>query len=643
MCGIFAYVGSRKNTPKLVIEGLKKLEYRGYDSWGIAFKTGKEISIYKEVGRIGDFDPDELVFDSTHSQPQPASQSQVQQASQRPQSTSRSAQQFSSKQPLQTITLGEVEENLFMAIAHTRWATHGGISHKNAHPHATENKEVVLVHNGILENYEEIKKRLEKLGHKFSSETDTEVIAHLIEEHLMHSKNFQSAVEKAVQEMEGRYAIVTICEKENTLIAARKGSPLIIGKGDNEYFIASDIPAFLQYTNKVMYLDDNQFIVIKESSTKKPEAKFFDMNTLKEVKKRVIEINFTPESAEKGEYPHFLIKEIMEQKECLHRAINQDPETITQAAKAIKEAFGAYFIGCGTTGKVAMVGQYLFADIAHRHVNATFGSEFSNYKCFLKDRSLLVTISQSGETADTLEAIEIAKAKGTKVMSIVNVESSTMARISDIVIPIKVGPEKAVVSTKATTAQIAILTLLAYACDGGIEKGKKLLIDTASQINDMLNPRYEAHLLKLSKKLKKVESMYLIGRGKNYPIALEGAIKIHEVTYIHAEGFAGGELKHGPIALIAKGTPCIAIVANDETKKEILANASELKARGAYIIGIAPENNKCFDYWIRVPDASHASPIVNIIPIQILAYQLAVLLKNDPDKPRNLAKSVTVK
>jgi len=242
-----------------------------------------------------------------------------------------------------------------------------------------------------------------------------------------------------------------------------------------------------------------------------------------------------------------------------------------------------------------------------------------------------------------MEAIETAKSKGAKVISVVNVESSTMARTSDIVIPIKVGPEKAVVSTKATTAQIALLTLLAYACDGGVEKGKKLLIDTASQINDMLNPRYEGHLFELAKKLQEVESLYLIGRGKNYPMALEGAIKIQEVAYIHAEGFAGGELKHGPIALITKGTPVIALVANDETKNEILANTVEVKTRGAYTIGISPENNEAFDFWIRVPDVSHASPIVNIIPIQILAYQLAVLKKNNPDMPRNLAKSVTVK
>ena len=605
MCGIFAYIGQKHNAPELVIRGLQKLEYRGYDSWGVAYKTPGKINIHKEVGKIGEFDPANL--------PKPEASSKI--------------------------SLGETEQKLFTAISHTRWATHGGISKKNAHPHTGDNNEVVIVHNGVLENFTEVKKRLKKEGHKFESETDTEVIAHLIEKYL-ENLPLKLAVQKATEEMEGRYALVVICEKEDIVVAARKGSPLIIGKGKTkgEYFIASDIPAFIEHTNQVMYIDDNQMVTVE-----KGEIEFIDMFTNKEIEKRIIEIDLQPETAEKGEHPHFLIKEIMEQKETLTRAINQDPEVIRKAAKAIQDAFGTYFIGCGTTGKVAMVGEYLFAEIAKKHINSTFGSEFSNYKNFITKKSLLVAISQSGETADTMEAIETAQAKGTKIMSLVNVESSTMARISDIVIPIKAGPEKAVVSTKATTAQIAILTLLAYACDGGIEKGKKLLIDTASQINDMINPRYEEHIVKLAEKIKDVESLYLIGRGLNYPIALEGAIKIQEVSYIHAEGFAGGELKHGPIALITEGTPCIAIVANDETKNEIISNAIELKARGAYIIGVAPENNEVFDYWIRVPDVSHASPIVNIIPILLLAYHLAILRENDPDMPRNLAKSVTVK
>lgn len=590
MCGIFAYCGKRKNATQLVIEGLKCLEYRGYDSWGVAYPANSEIEIYKRVGKIGDI---KLKTDSF-----PAAS---------------------------------------LAIGHSRWATHGGVTQKNAHPHFSENKEIVLVHNGIFENYLEFKKALIKKGHKFVSETDTEVIAHLIEEY-NKKHSLEDSVKKAVKDIEGRYAIVVIKKDENKIVAARKGSPLIIGVGKNEYFVASDIPAFLKYTNKVIYLDDNQICIIAGK-----KISFFDNQKNAEVKKRIIEIDWDVESAEKGEFPHFMIKEIMEQKDTLNRAINQDPQMIENLAAEIKKAFGTYFIGCGTAGKVAMLAEYLFSKISKKHINFTFASEFPYHKEFITKKTLLIAISQSGETADTLEAIEIAKAKGVKTVAIVNVETSTMARIADIVIPIKAGPEKAVASTKATTAQIAILTLLAYACDGGIKEGKQLLINAASQINDMLNPRYEDHIMKLAEKIKNVESMYIIGRGMNYPIALESAIKLQEVSYIHAEGFAGGELKHGPIALISKNIPVIAIVANDDTKKEILSNAMEVKARGGYIIGISPEKHDVFDYWIRVPDTGNASPIVNIIPIQILAYQLAVLRKNDPDKPRNLAKSVTVK
>lgn len=588
MCGIFAYSGNKNNAPELVIEGLKCLEYRGYDSWGIAYKTDSGIEIRKDVGKISEQKNDN--FPHSH-----------------------------------------------LAIGHSRWATHGRVTKINAHPHFSENKEIVLVHNGIFENYAEVKEVLEKKGHKFISQTDTEVIAHLIEEHCK-THPFEDSVNMAIQEIEGRYAIVVMKKNSDKLVAARKGSPLIIGVGENEYFIASDIPAFLNHTNRITYLDDNQTVTIEGK-----KISFYDTVKKEEIKKRIIEIDLDTESAEKGQFPHFMIKEIMDQKDTLDRAINQDPKIIEEVAQEIKKAHGTYFIGCGTAGKVGMVGEYLFAKIANKHTNFCFGSEFGNYQNFLTDKTLLICISQSGETADTLEAIEIAKKKGVKIVSIVNVESSTMARMSDIVIPIKAGPEKAVASTKATTAQIAILTLLAYACDGGVKKGTQLLINTASQINDMLNPRYEEHIMKIAKKIQKVESMYIIGRGANYPIALESAIKLQEVSYIHAEGFAGGELKHGPLALISENTPVIALVPNDNTKKEMLSNATEVKARGGYIIGVAPENNEVFDFWIRVPDTGDSSPIVNIIPVQILAYQLAVLRQNDPDKPRNLAKSVTVK
>lgn len=593
MCGIFAYKGQKTNAAKLVINGLKKLEYRGYDSWGVAFKTDHRVNVYKEVGKIGEFDVSTL--------------------------------QEKVNSPTESS----------MAMGHSRWATHGGVTKENAHPHCSEDGSIAIVHNGIIENYIELRKELKEKGYKFKSETDTEVIAQLIQEYksLGHIK----AVKKALSRLKGRYAVLVLCAEDNRLIAARRGSPLIVGKGDDEFFIASDIPAFLNYTRNVMYLDDNQMVIIND------DAEFYNLQTNEKIEKRIVKIDWNAESAEKGEFPHFMIKEITEQKETITRAINQDEKQFTRIAQEIKNAYGTYLVGCGTAGKVCLAGSYLFAKIAKHHINVAFGSEFPSLQDFITDRSLVIAVSQSGETADTLEALEVAKNKGAKVLSIINVEGSSMDRISDYAIHIKAGPEKAVASTKATTAQLAILTLLSYALNNRLEEGKILLVNAASQINDMLNPRYEEHILKLAEKIQDVESMYVIGKGSNYPMALEAAIKLQEVSYIHAEGFAGGELKHGPIALIDKNVPCIAIVANDETKHEIISNAIEVKSRGGYIIGISPENHDVFDYWIKVPEVGEASPIVNIIPIQILAYQLAILRKNNPDMPRNLAKSVTVK
>lgn len=603
MCGIFGYKGSNPDAAALVIEGLKKLEYRGYDSWGVAFRTADGIKTIKEVGKISEFDTSNLPKERTKT------------------------------------SIGETNET-HIALAHTRWATHGGVTQRNAHPHSSADGKITIVHNGIFENYLEVKEELAAEGFRFVSDTDSEVLPHLISKFISEGEDFESASKKAIEKLEGRYAVLIMHSEENKLIAARRGSPLIVGVNEDthEYYIASDIPAFIKYTKKVMYLDDNQMVVVDNN-----DCSFYDLVSNKKIEKRIIEIDWDVEDVTKGDYPHFMIKEICEQKVTLEKAVNQSEEVLMQVADAIKNAYGTFLVGCGTAGKVCMVAEYLFASIAKRHVNVCFGSEFQYFKDFIRQGSLLICVSQSGETADTIEAIEVAKSKGAKVISIVNVESSTMARISDIVIPIKAGPEKAVASTKATTSQLAILTLIAYASANKLNEGKQVLINTLGQINDMLNPRYEDHIEILAEKIKHVESMYIIGKGKNFPIALEAAIKIQEVSYIHAEGFAGGELKHGPIALISDNTPCIAIVANDEAKRDILSNAMEVKARGGYIIGVSPENSEIFDYWLKVPDAGTASPIVNIIPIQILAYRLAVLRQNNPDMPRNLAKSVTVK
>ncbi len=584
MCGIIAYKGFR-NSVNIVLEGLKSLEYRGYDSWGIAVKNN-DIHILKEVGKIGE---------------------------------------------VKEINLPRSN----IAISHTRWATTGAVTKENAHPHLSCNNEVAVVHNGIIENYEELKKELINRGHKFTSETDTEVIPHLIEDYL--NLGFFEATKKVANLLEGRSAFIAINKDSDEIIAVRNGAPLILGIGENEYFIASDVPAFLDYTKDVNYLDDNEIVIIKD----KPY--FFNFLTGEEVYKRLITIDWDKEQAKKGEYKYYLIKEIMEQKETINRAINQEEKEIQKIANEINNAFGTFFVGSGTAGKVCHAGEYLYSKIAKKHVNFVIASEFSNYKHFLTDKTLMIIVSQSGETADVLEAIEAAKKENVKVISLVNVQGSTVTLKSDYTLLIKAGPEKAVASTKAATSQLALLLLLAYASIGKLKEGKRLLIEVASMINDMLNLRYEEHIKRLAEQIYEKEHIYIIGKSANYPMALECAIKIQEVSYMHAEGFAAGELKHGPIALIEDNTPCIALVANDETKKDVLVNAMELKTRGAYIIGVSPENNKIFDYWIKVPDARDASPIVNIIPIQILAYHLALLRGHDPDYPRNLAKSVVVK
>ncbi len=574
-----------ENASAIIHDSLRRLEYRGYDSYGFATIDSDRLYLERGVGKISDASPSTLP--------------------------------------------GRV------GLGHSRWATHGAVSERNAHPHTDCSGSIAVVHNGIIENFQELRQELQARGHAFKSDTDTEIIPHLIEENL--SLGFDRAVIEATKRLKGRYAIAALRAGEDVIVGVRRGSPLIVGKSCGKTFIASDIPAFLNHTKDVMYLDDNEMVVADG------ETRFFSTITGEPVFKRVVTIDWDAGQAEKGDFPHFMIKEIMEQKDTIIRAINQDEETIRGMADEIKNAYGTFFTGCGTAGKVCLAGEYIFSKVANKHVNFIVSSEFPNYHHFLTDRTLLISISQSGETADVMEAVEAAKAKGVRVLSLVNVMGSSLQRSSDHCFMINAGPEKAVASTKATTSQLALITLLAYAVAGRLEEGKRLLIEAASEVNDMLNPRYEARIAQLARKIKDASNIYLIGRSLNYPMALEGAIKLMEVSYIHAQGFAGGELKHGPIALIEKGSPCIVLVANDESRDDIISNAMEIKARGGYIIGISPEKNDVFDFWLRVPDAGNASPIVNIIPIQILAYHLSVIRGNDPDYPRNLSKSVTVK
>ncbi|OGJ72694.1 hypothetical protein A3G69_01355 [Candidatus Peribacteria bacterium RIFCSPLOWO2_12_FULL_53_10] len=590
MCGIFGYSGKRQDGGKIVVEGLKNLEYRGYDSWGVACTTKAGITIRKDIGKIS------------------------------------------------TVSSDDFSETCCLALAHTRWATHGGVTPANAHPHLSRDGTVAVVHNGIIENYAELKETLKTKGYTFVSQTDTEVIPYMIEEEMKSGKSFPDAFRNACLQFHGRYAILALHQASGMLIAARTGSPLIVGVGKDGYYIASDIPAFMEHTRTVQYLDDGEIV---ETDGKK--ITFRDIATGEERQKREIQITWTVEQAQKGDFAHFMLKEIMDQKESIARAANQDEEEIMTIAQAIRNAKGTFLVGCGTAHKACMAAEYFFSVVSGHHVNVCSAGEFKLYHHFLVPESLLIVVSQSGETADVLEAMNVAKSKGAKVLAIVNVEGSSVARAADYTLRINAGPERAVASTKAITGQMSVMLLIAYALKNALHDGKTLLLETGALINDMLNPRYVERIATIAGNIKRHEHLYIIGKSWHYPMALESAIKIQEVSYMHAEGFAGSELKHGPIALIEPGTPCIALLGNDEVTSDMLNNATELKARGALLIGIAPKRHEIFDEWLKTPDAGAAQPIVTIIPIQILAYELAVQRGKDPDMPRNLAKSVTVK
>jgi len=585
MCGIIGYIGKKQAAP-ILLDGLRRLEYRGYDSAGMATLNGG-IILKKDAGKI---------------------------------------EKINSK-----LNFLGLKGNI--GIAHTRWATHGAVNRENAHPHFSNNRKIAVVHNGIIENYQELREFLISNGFTFYTQTDTEVIPNLIE-YFMKKKNFEDSVKEALKKLEGSYAIVVL--NENNLVAARKDSPLVIGVGENEYFVASDIPAFLEHTKKVIYLYERDLAILDS------DIRIFNLDKNSFVKRPINTIEWNLEQVKKGNFEHYMIKEITEQAETIKKAVESNKKLIREVAKSIKKAIGIYLIACGSSYHACLSASYKFSSIAKMHVNVALASEFSNYKDFLIPESLVIAVSQSGETADVLDAVRAAKEKGAKVISIVNVMGSSLTRESDKALMMNSGPEICVLSTKTYTSQLAILTLLAYAVAGRYEEGKRKLKDLINYVYYLTSENARNYIKRLAKKIRSSEHVYTIGRGLQFPTALEAALKIKEVSYIHAEGFAGGELKHGTIALIEKGTPCIVFI-SEKTEKEILSNAAELKTRGAYIIGISPTNNELFDFFIKVREAEEANSICQIMPVQILAYQLALLRGYDPDKPRNLAKSVTVK
>jgi glucosamine--fructose-6-phosphate aminotransferase (isomerizing) len=592
MCGIIGYLGV-KQAAYVAFEALKRLEYRGYDSAGIAVSTENGIEIRKDIGRVEDINNkvDFLAMKGT------------------------------------------------CGIGHTRWATHGGVTRKNAHPHVSNNGKIVVIHNGIVENYQELKKKLIKQGYTFYSETDTETIPNLIEYEMSTGKDFETATRDTINQLHGYYAVLVMHEDERKIIGSRNGSPLVAGIGENENFLASDIPAFLEHTKDVIYIHDNDFVVLDGNTNK---MRFHSIQTGEQITRPIHSVDWDLEQAQKGNFDHFMMKEITEQVDTVQAAQHQDKKTLFKIAEMVKNARGVFLVACGSSFHACMTASYLFSKIAKMHINVVLGSEFSNYEHFLTPETLVILVSQSGETIDVLDAMRTARKQDSKIASIVNVVGSSLHRDSDIALTLNSGPEICVLSTKTYTAQLTVLSLLAYTVAGHYEEGMSKLEYLWNIIYNITSANSRDHIRELAKVLQDKEHLFLIGRGLQYPTALEAALKIKEVSYIHAEGFSGGELKHGTIALIEEGTPCI-VFSSVETEKEIVSNAMEIKARGGYIIGINHKNNEIFDFFIKIPDVGDLNPVTQIIPIQILSYQLAILRGCDPDKPRNLAKSVTVK
>ncbi len=613
MCGIVGYIGKRKALP-ILLNGLKRLEYRGYDSAGVITLDQKNFFIEKEVGKI------------------------------------KNLEEKINKE------FGEVDRiDGNVGIAHTRWATHGESSVKNAHPHKDCSGKFWLVHNGIIENYNELKSFLEKRGHKFISDTDTEVLAHLVEEN--YQGNLLKALETALKKVEGTYGIVLVSKNEpDKLIVARKGSPLLIGVGKDEIIVASDVSAIISYTDKVVYLNDGEIAEIK-----KDNFKIFNNIKKEEVAKKINKITWDIKEIEKSGFDHFMLKEIFEQKEVFLNAIKgrllfsegkAKLGGLDLVADKIRKIKRLIIIGCGSAYNAGVVGEYLIENLAGIPVELEYASEFRYRNSVLEDGVAILAISQSGETADTLAAIREAKEKGVLTLGIVNVVGSTISREVDAGIYNHAGPEISVASTKVFMSQVAVLVLMALY----LGRQRKMSLSQGREIIDELQnlPKKIDKVLTLNDEIKKIAQKYFsmknfafLGRTYNEPLAFEGALKLKELSYIHAEGFPSGEMKHGPIAMIDKNFPCFFIAPNDSVFKKNLSNMEEIKSRQGKIIAISNKKDKklekIIDDLIIIPKTKeYLNPILALIPLQLFAYHMAVLNKKDVDKPRNLAKSVTV-
>jgi glucosamine--fructose-6-phosphate aminotransferase (isomerizing) len=612
MCGIVAYIGHREAYP-IVVKGLKRLEYRGYDSAGVALlNEKKEFLVYKKTGKVSDLEA----------------------------------------------SVGTQDTHAHTGIGHTRWATHGAPNDLNAHPHLSQNGEFAIIHNGIIENYASLKKALIDRGHIFKSETDTEVLIHLIEEIAKNNEvTFEEAVRMSLTQVVGAYAIVILSKTNpNYLIGARKGSPMVIGVGEGEHFIASDATPIVEYTRNVIYLNDGELAIV---DNQKLTVKTID-NTIKTPYIQELEINL--ESIEKGGFDHFMMKEIFEQPRSIldsyRGRIHVNEATITMAGidafeDKLKNIKRIIIVGCGTSWHAGLVGEYLFEDFARIPVEVEYASEFRYRNPIINEDDFVIAISQSGETADTLAALELAKSKGATIFGICNVVGSSIPRMTDAGAYTHAGPEIGVASTKAFTAQVTALTLMALSIAqkrGTISTVRlRELLTELETIPAKVEKTLESndYIKTIAAQIKDTRNALYLGRGYGFPIALEGALKLKEISYIHAEGYPAAEMKHGPIALIDEEMPVVVIATQHSNYEKVISNIQEVRARKGKVIAIATKGDEHIkdqaDHVIYIPECEEAMlPLLATIPLQLLSYHIAVMRECNVDQPRNLAKSVTV-
>ncbi|ALL08525.1 glutamine amidotransferase [Pedobacter sp. PACM 27299] len=611
MCGIVGYIGHREAWP-IVLKGLKRLEYRGYDSAGIALLNDTGLNIYKKAGKV---------------------------------------------QELENFSVGK-DLSGTIGIGHTRWATHGAPSDRNSHPHTSNSGKLSIIHNGIIENYATLKEELINRGHEFKSDTDTEVLVHLVEEiYKNENTDLYEAVRLALNEVTGAYAIVLMDEDQpEQLIAARKGSPLVIGVGTGEYFIASDATPIIEYTKNVIYLNDNEVALIKRDELL---IKRLD-NVVQTPYIQALELKL--EMLEKGGYEHFMLKEIFEQsrsiRDCMRGRIYPNEGIvqlggIKEYADKLKNIDRIIIVACGTSWHAGLVAEYLIEEYARIPVEVEYASEFRYRNPIITEKDIVIAISQSGETADTMAAIEMAKERGATIFGVCNVVGSSIPRLTHAGVYTHAGPEIGVASTKAFTAQVTVLTLMAFYMaqqKGTITKSKLVeLLTELDSIPDKIQKALESNDLiqEIAAKFKDSRNCLFLGRGSGFPVALEGALKLKEISYIHAEGYPAAEMKHGPIALIDEEMPVVVIATKNSSYEKVISNIQEVKARKGIVLAIVTEGDtevrKMADYCIEIPDSSEAFlPLLATIPLQLLSYHIALMRGCNVDQPRNLAKSVTV-